>query len=94
MNALKTEQKSQTVSMSREGTSIRAIERVTTIHRDTVMRLGVRVGEACGKIQDEKMRNLGCKQIELDEIGGFVGAKRKNAAKAGISMQSGTGLIC
>src|ERR1700739_3685972 len=66
-----------------EGNSIRSIERVTGIHRDTVMRLGVRIGQACAKIQDDKMRGLSCKQIEVDEIWGFVGAKRKNAARAG-----------
>jgi IS1 family transposase len=32
---------------------------------------------------DEKMRGLTCKNIEVDEIWGFIGAKRKNAASAG-----------
>ena len=81
-NELKTEKKVMAVSMLAEGSSIRSIERVTGIHRDTVMRLGVRVGEACAKIHDEKMRGLSCKQIEVDEIWGFVGAKRKNAEAA------------
>ena len=56
------------VYMLAEGNSIRSIERMTGVHRDTIMRLGVRVGEACDKIMDEKMRNLPCKQIEVDEI--------------------------
>src|SRR5206468_8304737 len=46
-------------------------------------RLGVRVGEACKKIMDEKFRGLKAKQIEVDEIWGFIGAKRKNAARCG-----------
>lgn len=29
-----------------EGASIRSIERMTSIHRDTIMRLGVSVGQA------------------------------------------------
>jgi IS1 family transposase len=82
-NELKTEQKAQVVSLLCEGNSIRSIERVTGIHRDTIMRLGVRVGTACGKIQDEKMRGLNCAQIEVDEIWGFIGAKRKNANRVG-----------
>ncbi len=61
-----------------EGSSIRSIERITGIHRDTVMRLGVRVGEACQKISDEKMRGLACNQIEVDELWGFIGKKKKN----------------
>jgi IS1 family transposase len=82
-NELKTEKKAQAVSLLCEGSSIRSIERVTGIHRDTIMRLGVRVGDACAKIMDERMRGLACKQIEVDEIWGFIGAKRKNAARAG-----------
>ena len=32
---------------------------------------------------DAKMRNLTCQQIEVDEIWGFIGAKRINAKRAG-----------
>jgi transposase-like protein len=39
------------VSILAEGNSIRSIERVTGVHRDTIMRLGLRIGEACAKIQ-------------------------------------------
>src|SRR5277367_3845197 len=82
-NELKSETKAQAVSLLCEGNSIRSIERITGVHRDTVMRLGVRVGTACAKIQDEKMRGLNCAQIEVDEIWGFIGAKRKIADKVG-----------
>src|SRR5579872_7074537 len=81
-NELKIEKKAQAVSLLCEGSSIRSIERITGIHRDTVMRLGVRMGEACAKIQDEKFRNLNCNEIQVDEIWGFVGAKQKNASQA------------
>ncbi len=37
-----------------EGNSIRSIERMTGIHRDTIMRLGVRMGEGCQQIMDEE----------------------------------------
>lgn len=79
-NELKSETKAQIVSLLCEGNSIRSIERITGVHRDNVMRLGVRIGTACAKIQDEKMRSLNCAQIEVDEIWGFIGAKRKIAA--------------
>jgi len=65
--------------MLAEGSSIRAIERITGIHRDTIMRLGIRVGQACDQIMDEKMRNLNCRHIEVDEIWGFIGKKEKRA---------------
>ena len=44
-NELKSETKAQVVSLLCEGNSIRSIERMTGIHRDTVMRLGVRIGD-------------------------------------------------
>ena len=82
-NILKTEKKVAVISMLCEGSSIRAIERITGIHGDTIGRLALRVGDACKKIMDDKMRNLTCKQIEVDEIWGFIGAKQKNAKRAG-----------
>jgi IS1 family transposase len=82
-NILKTEKKVQVVSMLAEGSSMASIARITGIHPDTIMRLAVRIGQACAKIQDEKMRGLNCKQIQVDEIWGFVGAKRNNAKRAG-----------
>jgi IS1 family transposase len=82
-NNLPTEQKVLAVSMLAEGNSIRSIERVTGVHRDTIMRLGVRVGEACAKIQDDKMRGLDCHHIEIDEIWGYIGSKQRKAAYCG-----------
>lgn len=60
-----------------EGSSIRSIERMTGVHRDTIMRLGVRIGQGCMRLLDEKMRNLNSTRIQLDEIWGFVGKKQK-----------------
>lgn len=37
--------------MLSEGSSIRSIERVTGVHRDAIMRLGVCMREACAKIR-------------------------------------------
>jgi IS1 family transposase len=82
-NILKTEKKVAVISMLCEGSSIRAIERITGIQKKTIGRLALRVGQACKRIMDEKMRGLTCKQIEVDEIWGFIGAKRNNAKKAG-----------
>jgi IS1 family transposase len=82
-NILKTEKKVAAISMLCEGASIRAVERITGIQKKTIGRLALRVGQACKRIMDEKMRGLTCKQIEVDEIWGFIGAKRYNAKKAG-----------
>src|SRR5437660_7378857 len=78
-NKLSLDEKTNAVGMLCEGSSIRSIERITGIHRDTVMRLGVRIGEGCQRIMDEKMRNLPCRLLQVDEIWGFVGMKQKTA---------------
>jgi hypothetical protein len=44
------------ISALTEGCSIRATERLTSIHRDTIVRLGVRVGDGCGALHDEMMQ--------------------------------------
>lgn len=64
-----------------EGASIRSIEPITAIHRDTIMRLSVRVGKACEKILDQKMRGLNCSRIEVDEIWGFIQKKQVHTNK-------------
>jgi hypothetical protein len=51
---------------------------MTGVHRDTIMRLGVRVGQACARIMDERMRALTCRRVEIDEIWGFINKKKKN----------------
>ena len=61
-----------------EGSSIRSIERITGVHRDTIMRLGVEVGQACTSLMDGTMRDLSCTRLEMDEIWGFVGKKEKH----------------
>jgi IS1 family transposase len=76
-NVLPIEKKTMVISALAEGNSIRSIERMTGIHRDTIMRLGVKVGEGCEKLHNETMRNLTCKELQLDEIWGFIGMKQK-----------------
>src|SRR5437660_5985820 len=78
-NKLSVDEKVSAVGMLCEGSSIRSVERITGIHRDTVMRLGVRNREGCRQIMDDKMRNLPCRLIQVDEIWGFVGMKQKTA---------------
>jgi IS1 family transposase len=77
-NVLKREKQIAVIAALAEGMAIRQIERMTEIHRDTIMRLGVRVGQGCARIMDEKMRNLDCRNIQVDEIWGFIQKKKKN----------------
>jgi IS1 family transposase len=51
---------------------------MTGVHRDTIMRLGVKVGQGCTAMMDAKMVGLSCNRLEMDEIWGFVGKKDRN----------------
>ena len=77
-NTLSTDKKIAIIGSLTEGSSIRSIERMTGVHRDTIMRLGVKVGQGCKAFMDFKLVNLPCKRLELDEIWGFVGKKEKH----------------
>jgi IS1 family transposase len=48
------------------------------VHRDTVMRLGARVGKGCAVLLDEMMVDLPCTRLELDELWAFVGKKQRH----------------
>jgi IS1 family transposase len=77
-NVLNTDKQIAVIGALAEGSSIRSIERITGVHRDTIMRLGVKVGEGCAKLLDGSMRDLPCNRLEMDEIWGFVGKKDRN----------------
>lgn len=65
-----------------EGTSVRSAERITGLHRDTILRLLVLAGERCSVLMDSTMRNLRCKHIQSDEIWTFVGKKQRQVRSA------------
>ena len=88
-NVLNKDKQIAVIAALAEGSSIRAIERMTGVHRDTIMRLGVRVGQGCTAMMDAKMRNLPCQRLELDEIWGFVG-KKENRVQPGDDSQFGS----
>ncbi len=77
MNRLKPEKKERILSALVEGCSIRSIERMTGVHRDSIMRLLGRVGEGCSRLLEEKMRGLDLHSLQADEIWTFVGKKQK-----------------
>jgi len=77
-NVLNIDKQIAIISALAEGSSIRSIERITGVHRDTIVRLGVKIGQGCAALMDETMRNLPCQRLEMDEIWGYVGKKERN----------------
>lgn len=80
MNELSTEERKQIVAALVEGNSLRSVNRMTGIHRTTIMKLLCDLGRACSEYQDKVFRNLTSKRIQCDEIWSFVYAKDKNCS--------------
>ncbi len=78
MNKLTLEKQATVIRALVEGSSIRSTERMTGVHRDTIMRLMVETGKACGYTLDKMMHNLHCRRIEVDECWCFVGKKQRH----------------
>lgn len=81
MSQLSRDQQIQVIACLTEGMSIRAIERLTGIHRDTIMRLGARVGRGCAELHDRMFVGLRVGRLELDELWSYVGKKQRNAQR-------------
>lgn len=76
VNVLPFEARVRTAGALVEGNSIRSVERMLGIHRDTIMRFGIAAGEACEAFHRESVRDLACSHIEIDEAWGYVFKKQ------------------
>jgi len=81
MNKLSMPERAAIIRGLVEGTSVRAIGRMTGHSKGAVLRLLVEVGEFCEIYQDHALRKLPCKRVEADEVWGYCGAKEKNKTK-------------
>jgi IS1 family transposase len=79
-NVLSKDKQIQVIAALAEGSSLRALTRMTGIHRSTIAGLAMRVGNGCARILDEKMRDLTCNYLQFDEIWGFIGKKEKHVS--------------
>ncbi|MDP3181825.1 MAG: IS1 family transposase [Desulfobaccales bacterium] len=78
MYILRQEKQETAIAALVEGTSIRSVERMTGVHRDTIMRLMCRVGQGCANLMDSYMQNLKCQNVQVDEIWCYVGKKQRH----------------
>lgn len=76
-NYLKPEKKKSVIACLVEGLSIRATERLTSVHRDTILRNLVQVGERCQEVLSTHIHDVDCDSIQMDEIWTFVFKKQK-----------------
>src|SRR5713101_3955501 len=81
MNILPRDKQIEIIAALTEGCSIRTVERMTSTHRDTIMRLGARVGHGCARLHDYRMLGLRVGRVELDELWSFVGKKQRRVTR-------------
>lgn len=82
MNKLDRKTRAQILHLLCEGSSIRAITRLTGASKNTVLKLMIDAGKVCAAYHDEHVRGLTTKRVQVDEIWSFTYAKQKNVAKA------------
>ena len=82
MNKLSTATRAQILNLLCEGSSMRAITRVTGVSLNTVTKLLIDAGKACAAYHDEHVRNVKAKRIQCDEIWAFCYSKQRNVTTA------------
>jgi transposase-like protein/IS1 family transposase len=61
-----------------EGNSIRSIERLTGCEKKTITRVMLTAGEHCEALMRRKIKGVAVKDVEADEIWGFVNFKNRH----------------
>lgn len=78
MNKLPIKDRVKILNALSEGVGVNATCRITGKSKNTVLKLLADVGKACAQYQDNAMRNLTIKKVQVDEIWSFIGMKQKN----------------
>jgi len=76
MNTLPKDKQAAIIRAHVEGNSIRSMERMMGVHRDTIMRLIVKTGQGCAQLLDERIKNILAQRIQADEIWTYVFKKQ------------------
>jgi IS1 family transposase/transposase-like protein len=66
------------LSMMLEGMSVRSVQRMTGLCRQTLADLIVVVGENCQLLLNAKVRNVPVCDVQVDELWSFIGMKEKS----------------
>lgn len=80
MNTLPLDKKTQILSLLVEGLSVRSIERITGVRRDTIIRLMISVGDIARDFMDSMMMNFEIKRLQVDEIWAYIAKKQKRVS--------------
>ena len=78
MNKLDTKTRAQILALLVEGTSMRAVSRLTGVSINTVTKLLEDAGRVCIAHHSHAVQNVKSKRVQCDEIWSFVAAKQRN----------------
>jgi transposase-like protein/IS1 family transposase len=67
-----------------EGCSIRSTERLTGVHRDTILSLLSIAGRKCEAFMLDRIQGLKVEDVECDEVWSYVGMKAKTKAQKNV----------
>jgi transposase-like protein/IS1 family transposase len=72
------EEAASVLRLMMEGVSVRSIERLAGMHRDTILRVLVHAGAHCERLLQSTIHAVQVQDVQCDELWGFVGCKEKN----------------
>ena len=82
MNVLRRDRRRDVLRLLLEGCSIRAVNRLTGVHKTTITNLLVAAGQHCQALLDAELCGLPCPIIQADEIWTFVRKKQARVTAA------------
>ncbi len=68
-----------------EGNSLRSVERITGVSLHTLLDLLILVGEKCERLLSDKIQGLPVRDVQADEMWGYVGMKEKTKKIYGLT---------
>jgi len=77
MNLLNKQARIRVLRCLLEGNSIRSTARIVGVSKTTVLKLLADSGKVCLEYQEQKMKNLEVKTVQVDELWSFIYSKKK-----------------
>jgi hypothetical protein len=77
MNKLSRADRAHIIRLLVEGNPMRSTSRIADVSINTVTKLLIDAGKVCSDYQDQALRDLQCKRLQLDEIWAFCYAKQR-----------------
>ena len=86
---LPTEKALLVLNLLAEGSSARSISRVTGVHKSTILKLLVQVGEQCARLLENQIQGFQAGHVEIDELWTYIQAKQRTCARKGLDLEFG-----